>query len=88
MSNTKVTNMADVKGDSRLWSAEQMLEDLLADIRAGKLKPEHMIVLAWEKTPEGRLRKSSWCQNFTTAEYCAFLASAAHDSLHDWKDGR
>jgi len=83
----KVVSIADKSGDSRMWSAEQMLEELLSDVRSGKLKPDKMIVLFWEPKDGGKSStRYSRYVNFTKAEQVAFLARAAHDALHDWKE--
>lgn len=85
MSDKKVVSIIEKSHDSRMWSAEQMLEDLLEEVRSGKVKPERMIVLFWEPLEDSRLRRSSRAVNFTNAEYAGFLVSASHDALHDWK---
>jgi hypothetical protein len=87
MGEKKVISLADKAHDSRMWTAQQMLEDLLNEIRDGEVKPKHMIILFWEETEEKRLRKSARCVNFTNSDYVAFLATAAHDAMHDWKNG-
>jgi hypothetical protein len=84
----KVVALIDKGKNSKMWTAEQMLTELLEEVKAGKVNPEKIIVLFWEPTQDRRLRKSSRCVNFTNADYVAFLASAAHDALHEWQDDR
>lgn len=86
MASEKVVSMADKAGDSRLWSAEQMLDELLEEVKTGKVKPKRMLVLFWEPLEGNREQKSYRAVNFTNAEYIGYLASAAHDALHEWKE--
>jgi len=79
----KVSLLADAKNDSRLWSCEQCLSDLLGEI--GEVNPEKMIILFWYKNEEGQMRRSWRFVNLTKVEVAGYLAEAAHDSLHEMK---
>jgi hypothetical protein len=84
--NNKVASLGT--RDSRMWTTEQMLEGLLADVRAGKIKPNHTIVLMWESVPDGRERMVSRYVNLTNVETFAYLARAAQSALNDWKENK
>jgi len=81
--NKKVTLFADVKNDSRLWSCEQCLNDLLGEIN--ELNPEKMIIMFWYKNEEGQQRRSWRFVNLTRVEVAGYLAEAAHDALHEMR---
>ena len=50
--NELAKKRADVAGDSRLWSPEDALEDLLNEIKAGRIKPTQLAIHYFEGTPE------------------------------------
>lgn len=83
---SNVISLADKAGDSHMWTAEQMLEELLAEVKAGKAKPEKMLILFWEDVGNGHLRRSERCVNFTNVEHIAFLSQAWHSALEKWRD--
>lgn len=47
---SKVTPMYDRSDNPRTWTVEQMLEESLAEVRAGTLKPDTAIILFHTKS--------------------------------------
>lgn len=74
--NKKVSLMAERGGDSRMWTAEQMLVELLDGVRSGEIKPEKMLVMFWEPRGDQKLTFGYRAVNFASRmEYIGFLAS-------------
>jgi hypothetical protein len=86
MPNDNVILMGKHAEDSRLWSPEQCLDELLTDIRSGKHKPKKLIVLFWEDLHgDGRLTRGERYVNFTYTESVAFLTLAQQDAIESWR---
>lgn len=71
------------------WSPEQLLEELLADLRAGKIHPTNLMVywLDDDGKPDGRLIPRRWIANVTKAEEIALHTLGVHKAIEDWRTG-
>ena len=85
----KVVSLIEAKNDSRLWSPRRALQEMIADIDAGKIDPTRLIVLAWEEDDKRRLtRKITYLSNMTNADFVAFTALAAKQAIEEWENGK
>lgn len=72
-----------------VWTPVQLLEELLADIKAGKEHPSRLLVTWTETTEDGkRDRIRHWQAQCSRSEEIAFLTAAAQMAIEDWRDGR
>lgn len=72
---------------STTWSPEQLLEELLADLRAGKIHPLNLMVYWMDADPAdgGRMRPRRWIANVSRAEEIAFHMLGVHQSIDEWR---
>lgn len=76
-----------VNDSAAAWSPEQLLEELLADLRAGKIHPTNLMVY-WmddEGAAGNRLRPRRWIANVTRAEEVAFHMLGALQAIDEWR---
>jgi hypothetical protein len=62
-----VVSLSDKTENNRMWSLEQMLEQALADLRAGKLKANQAVLL-YVDTENGRFRNGHMSVNITCSD--------------------
>lgn len=74
-----------IKGEQPL-KAEEMLDELSADIKAGKVNPEAVMVFVLDKIEGGRLRPELRRANVSYAECLGYLELAQKIVLDDWRD--
>lgn len=83
----KVVPMSHGKGASSTnWNAEQCLEELLVDIRSGKVKPVNFMIMWFEDTDDGRMKPRRWFVNVSPKDEVALTALAHHMAIEDWRD--
>ena len=76
---------ADKLQDSRLWTAKDAIEDLLADVIAGKINPTQLAIHYFEGTPETGLKHHYQAAGLTYPNHIALLNVALDRMLRDWK---
>lgn len=76
---------ADKAADSRLWSPQDALEDLLAEIRAGRIKPTSLAIHYWEGMPESGLEHHYSAAGLTYPSHIALLTVGLDRVVQDWK---
>lgn len=76
---------ADKMGDSRLWSAADALEDLLSDVRSGKVNPTQLAIHYFEGTPETGLEHHYAVSGLTYPNHIALLTIALQRMVGEWK---
>jgi len=62
----------------------EVLEAFVADVKAGRVKPQGVVILWYEQLENGRLRPCSWHANMSYAELIAFLEVQKRMVIHDW----
>lgn len=68
------------------WTPEKILEDFLADLRAGKVKPTNLMMFWLEREPNGNLRPHTWYANVDTTERIAFHQFGIHLAIEEWRN--
>lgn len=73
---------------STTWSPEQLLEELLADLRAGKIHPTNLMVYWLDDggKADGSLVPRRYIANVSLAEEIAFYTLGIHKAIDDWRD--
>jgi len=81
MPDDNVINLAVRAGDNRLWTAEQALEDTLADLRAGRVEIDQMVIIMVSKA--GKLRHSTVKVSFV--ERIALAQISLQMAIEEWR---
>lgn len=76
---------AEKRQDSRLWTAEDALEDLLARIRAGEIKPTWLAIHYMEGSPETGQEHHYQVAGLTYPQHIALLNVALDRVLREWR---
>ena len=84
--------MADIRSfasqspSNYAWTVEQMLEQALADIRAGTLNPTKAMITFFEEDPKTKSTSiDSWRARIDRDEEIALLALLQHNAIERWK---
>ncbi len=84
--------MADIKSfaaqasSNYAWTVEQMLEQALADVRAGTLHPTKALIAFFEEDPKDKSTSvDCWRARLDRAEEIALLALVQHNALDRWR---
>lgn len=83
----KIVPISSKSASSASWTPEQLLEEFLADLRAGKIHPANLLVY-WmddEGNPDGRLSPRRWIANVSRSEEIAFHTLGIHRAVEDWR---
>jgi hypothetical protein len=72
---------------STCWSPEQLLEEFLADIRAGKITPTNLMVFWMNEEGGGQLRPCRWIANVSRSDEIAYFTLGIHKAVDDWRGG-
>jgi len=64
--------------DNALWSAADLLEECLQEVRNGKIKPLHAVVMLWDDE-EDKVVRHWWASNVTAIEHTGYLAMALEE---------
>ena len=75
---------ADKLGDSRQWTAEDLLSDMLARLRKGEIAPEQLVVHWFERAASGGLGHHYGCAGVTYPDHLSLLEVAKHRLLNEW----
>ena len=75
---------ADKLGDSREWTTQDLLEDLLDQLRKGEIAPAQIAVHWFERAETGGLRHHYGCAGLTYADHLSLLEIAKHRLLNEW----
>lgn len=67
------------------WSPVELLEEFVAEIKAGKVKPDNLMVFFLESQPDGRQRPHVWSANVSRAEAIAFCQLETARSIEEWR---
>lgn len=67
------------------WSPVELLEELLADVKAGKVVPLNMMVFFTEQLPDQKERPRTWSANVSRAEAIAYCTLEIQRTLEDWR---
>ena len=70
--------------DCRQWSAQDLAETLLADIKSGKIKPAQIVVHYFEPLPQGGAVHHNYAAGVTFPEHIALLHVALDRLLKQW----
>lgn len=76
---------AEKEQDCRLCSPFDILEELIADIKAGKYKPNKLVLIFSEPLPNDGDRVSERYAGVTRSEIIALLEYQKSIVLEDWK---
>lgn len=68
------------------WTPISVFEEFIADMKAGKIKPEKTMIFYLETNAAGRLIPHYWCQSISTAEQIAFGELIKHLAMQDWQE--
>lgn len=66
------------------WSAEEMLEHVLALVREDRVKPSSMMIFWTEELPDGREKPTRLANGLTYAEALAYLELEKQRILDEW----
>ena len=80
-----IKSFAEKSGSCFAWTETQMLEELLAELKAGKIKPKGMVVVFAEENPDNSARVRSWRAQLGWASEYVYLDVAKNDSLEGSK---
>ena len=72
--------------DSRLWGAEDALEDLLDQIRTGEVKPTWLAVHYMEGDPSEGMEHRYSAAGLTYPHHIALLNIALDRVMKEWKE--
>lgn len=86
MSDQPPLTIAELKGDSRLWTVEQMLERALADLRSGAVQANAALLIFVQRAESGSIDTESYYCNLTREQAIALLAAKLQRSIADWCD--
>lgn len=75
---------ADKAQDSRLWTPEDAVADLLDGIRSGAIKPTAIAIHYFENNEDGGKTHHYQVSNLTFSEHIALLAVAQARTLKEW----
>lgn len=73
------------KPNNRAWTAEEMLVELLEEMRSGKTVPVNMMLFFMTKEPDGAYRPNTWRQNLTIAEMIAYHQLGITKAIEEWR---
>lgn len=87
MPNLKVVPISTKHSSSTSWSPEQLLEEFLAEIRAGKVHPRNLMVYWMDDGGKAgdRFRPQRWVANVSREEEIAFHTLGIHRAIDDWR---
>jgi hypothetical protein len=74
---------AEIKGDSREWTALDCLEDLISEIKEGKVNPKKMVIHFLHEENETEFHHYS-CAGVTYQDHIAILNLALKRVLEEW----
>lgn len=80
----RVLRMAELRALEEKWSPTELLEQLLADVKAGTVNPTNLMVFFTEEI-DGRLRPRTWSANMSHVETIAFCEMEKARVLEDWR---
>lgn len=66
-------------------TAAAFLEDLLADVKSGKVDVASLMLFYLEELPNGRFHPHYWTKNMSTERQLAFGQLIVADALAAWK---
>lgn len=72
--------------DCRLLTPLDVLEELVADIKAGNYSPSQLILYFRSGDPEKGMTTTMRLAGVGRSEQIAILAKAQHEALHAWED--
>ncbi len=84
--NLKIVPIASKHPSGDAWSPVQLLEEFLADVKAGKIAPIKLSLQYVEVTPAGSWLPRSWQAGCSRSEEIALLEIAKTNAIQDWKD--
>lgn len=67
------------------WTPITMLEEFLAKIRAGTVRPENLLIFYGEATEAGGICPHYWSMRLSHAEIIAFAEYAKLMAMNDWR---
>ena len=81
-----VKSFAEQSPSNYAWTVEQMLEQALADIRAGKLNPTKAMLCFFEENTKDRSTSiDNWRARIDRDEEIALLALLQHNAIDRWR---
>ena len=83
--NELAKRRAEKSNDSKAWSPEDALEELLERVKAGKVKPVWLAIHYLEEEPDGGRRHHHQCAGLSYADHIALLTVALQRALKDWQ---
>ena len=76
---------AEKAGDSKLWTPQDCVEDLLKELKSGRIKPSQIVIHYLEDYDDG-YREHGWSiSGVTRQEHIALLELAKWRMLELWK---
>lgn len=75
---------AEKNNDSRLWSTEDALEDVLQRLRAGQIKPDQLAIHWFENLPGGGYRHGYTVAGVTFQQHMALLHVGLDRTMKAW----
>lgn len=79
---------AERSRDAKLWSAEDALETLLEDVRAGRVAIERLAIHYLSPSGEdGRRYHGFLLAGADNDQHISLLTLALHTAMDDWRDG-
>ncbi len=76
---------ADRSGDSRDWTAIDMLKSIVRDIEKGRVSTDQICVHYWETNEDGGRIHHNSVAGMTFPDHVALLTVALHECVEGWK---
>jgi hypothetical protein len=74
------------KSPEKAWSAVECLEEFLADVKAGKVTPDKVMIFYTEPLPDGNQMPHYWVQNVSVTERIAYGALIQRIGIEEWRN--